>query len=345
MINDPDGKQDEQTSQDKPGPSIEITSESYSERQDAEREHHQTISAMWFGFRSFCVAVYRRINRRVTRWFRWLLDIDANRVIALAAIVTAAATIVYTLYARRQWSTMSQTLGHVVSNDAGASLQTDKIVAAASKMEGHLKQMVTDNKTMLADNKQAITNALKDNREELAKALGQNRDALANSISQGEKALNTSIESSRIDRRAWLGVSTLNVVQFDKAKSLKLEIGFINSGRTPALQVKDGTKWRFNSGWVAGPAPDWPTNFLMEPQQSVPPQGSFVRRIEMAQRVFGPHYEAIKAGTEFVYFYGQMTYADISETVQGWTQTSIFIRMAEPDKPELSFCSTFNDMK
>jgi hypothetical protein len=85
-------------------------------------------------------------------------------------------------------------------------------------------------------------------------------------------------------------------------------------------------------------------NFLLEPQQSVPPQGGFARHIEMAQTVFGPQYDDIKAGKKILYFFGQTTYTDTSETVNGVTQFCIFLRMVD-DKPDLAFCSTFNDLK
>ena len=191
---------------------------------------------------------------------------------------------------------------------------------------------------------QTAADATKSAADTASAALTQSDKALRATLAQGQKALDTTVDSSRLDRRAWIGINTMSVLQFVKDKPLRVDIGFFNSGRTPALRVNDGSKYIFPNTFVTGPDSTWPMNFRMEPQQSVPPQGGFTRHIEMTTQSFAEHYDAIKGGMEFVYFYGQITYTDTSEIVKGLTQFCIFLRMVD-DKPDLAFCSTFNDLK
>ena len=188
--------------------------------------------------KSTVVAACRRISSRGRRPLGWLLAANSNHVIAIASLVMAAATIAYTVYARRQWDMMGKTLSHVVSNDTSSSVQTSKIVTAAQDMESHLKQMVADNKQVLSDNKKAIEDTLKENRDELARVLAQNRDVMKSSVEQSKAALDASIEVSRIDQRAWLSVSNLHLEK-ELNPSDDTPIPFIvsNSGKTPALNV------------------------------------------------------------------------------------------------------------
>ncbi len=99
--------------------------------------------------------------------------------------------------------------------------------------------MVIDNKQMLSDNKQAITDALKDNREELAKTLRQNREALNASIEQGKTALQASVEQSRSDRRAWIAPKNAYLTEdIAVGKKISLEVQYMNVGREPALDIR-----------------------------------------------------------------------------------------------------------
>jgi len=151
----------------------------------------------------------------------------ADWAMVLFTLIIAASTIVYTVYARRQWREMN-----------GSGRQTDQIIEAANKIETHLKQTVLDNKQALADNKMAIENALKENRLEFSGALEQNRKSLEASTSQSNKALNASIDISRLDQRPWVLFPTFTLSsEPEDGKEITVKITLENTGKSPALTV------------------------------------------------------------------------------------------------------------
>jgi len=204
----------------------------------------------------------------------------------------------------------------------------------------------------------AITKAIDDSGKSLSKALVQNKEAFDTSLSQAKKSLDASaaqskavldanIAASHLDQRAWLGVRGIQVVQFEQGKSLKINVEFFNSGKSPALAVTSGTKFNYLAKFVTGPESDWNMNFTFEPGQSVPPQGGFSKQIEVALSVFGPRYLMLKAPTTLLWFYiyGITKYTDISNTFSGETKFCSYLGKTDTASPEMLYCNTYNDMK
>src|ERR1035441_2681884 len=88
----------------------------------------------------------------------------------------------------------------------GSGEQTDKIIAAASLIESHQKQIVSDNKQILSDNRSALAESLAENRREIDLTIQQSRQAFETSERDIKRVLDASIEASRLDQRAWVGV-------------------------------------------------------------------------------------------------------------------------------------------
>jgi hypothetical protein len=286
--------------------------------------------------------IKRKLHKRKTKYKHETPADKAARRTANATVCIAAFTVVLAVVG-------GITLFEIWSGGA----DTAKLAQAAVDQAGALKLQEQRMETMgTAASAQAIASIDQVDKLEagvkethaLAEQAKRSADISANGLAQAQKALDATTANARLDRRAWVGINTLTVVQFVKDKSLRVDIGFFNSGRTPALKVSDGSKFIFSKTYVPGPDSTWPMNFLMEPQTSVPPQGTFARHIEMDQQVVGPRYDDIKAGKEILYFYGQLIYTDTSETVSGVTQFCIFLRMVD-DKPDLAFCPNFNDLK
>jgi hypothetical protein len=109
--------------------------------------------------------------------------------------------------------------------------QTDKIINAANLIEDHQKQLVADNKQVLADNRTSLTDSLRENRNELAAALRQNRAALESSKQQ-------SVASSNLDQRPWLQIQPLVVnTSWQIGSPIAANVNVINTGKTPAINV------------------------------------------------------------------------------------------------------------
>lgn len=104
----------------------------------------------------------------------------------------------------------------------GSGQQTDKIIGAANLIEAHQKQMVDDNKRVLADNRDAI-----------AKTLEQNRQALDASRQQ-------SLANSQLEQRAWIStkIDVRGPMNFNGgAAYIPLTIEMTNTGHSPAQSV------------------------------------------------------------------------------------------------------------
>jgi hypothetical protein len=134
------------------------------------------------------------------------------------------------------------------------------MIEKADSISKSFGTMVTDNKTALSDNRDAISNTLKENRDELAKALGQNRESLKASVDQGKAALDASINMSQANLRAWVGVVGVNTVGgVADAESFGIQSVHIiirNSGKTPALKMSGNCCELVNRSW-RDPIPDY----------------------------------------------------------------------------------------
>lgn len=119
----------------------------------------------------------------------------------------------------------------------GSGKQTDRLIATATAIESHQKQLVEDNKTNLTQNKAAIEATLKENRDEVTKLLAENQKALEANRKQGQSALDASVNASRLDQRAWIGFRQADFHLAADAP-LAVTVHSINTGKTPALNVR-----------------------------------------------------------------------------------------------------------
>ncbi len=146
----------------------------------------------------------------------------------------------------------------------GSGTQTDKIINAANLIEDHQKQMMTDNKQALEDNRNALNASLKENRTELSKVLGQNREALKLSGEQSKAALDATIKAAgeqsalmnaqlvavqkqtEVSERPWLSVEVTseNGMQFVNGEQavVALKLTIKNVGKSIAKQVQADAK-------------------------------------------------------------------------------------------------------
>lgn len=229
-----------------------------------------------------------------------------------------------------------------------------KTLAEAAKKQAFAAAQQVGTTAALAMNAKTQADRTKDLADRMKEQADQTKIVADQAVVQAEAAKNaaytasaslaSSKETFHEQERPWLGVSALTVTQFDKNKPLRIDVGFINSGKTPALEVKHGTRFKFDPRFAATPDATWGTIFSMDPEQSVPPQGAYTTHMTMNQPLFDTQFDAIKAGGKFLYFYGEITYIDTSKSIQGETRYCIFLRMID-DKPDLAFCPGFNDLK
>jgi len=89
---------------------------------------------------------------------------------------------------------------------------------------------------------------------------------------QSKAVPDATIAASRLDQRAWLGISNVRIVQFEKDKPFKINVDFKNTGKTPSLQTMVSIKWVQDFNIRPGPKDEW-FNAIMEPAEAISPQG------------------------------------------------------------------------
>jgi hypothetical protein len=241
--------------------------------------------------------LFHRTKQGFVGWLRHPLRerpkwTDVTTVIFSAAIV---------FFACMQWVEMH-----------GTSKQTDALIGAANKIEGHQKQIVADNKQALADNKAAIEKTLKENRDELAKMLAQNQDALKANLTQGQSSLDASMNAMRLDQRAWVGIRAVDF-HLTSDSPLAANVRFVNTGKTPALNMRTV----LNFQWVTTQESLTPLN----PAQAVPYRVNSISTMNPAQEAVTPIqstgpleptiFKSISDGRMRLYLRVRVTYDDI----------------------------------
>lgn len=119
-----------------------------------------------------------------------------------------------------------------------AANAADRFATTADLIRQNLSQAVSDNKTALDDNRQAIEKTLAENRAELAKVLSQNRQSLEAGTVQSKAALDATIDNFRQEQRAWVGFTGFSVQGDQINVGMNVATAaLLNSGRTPAREV------------------------------------------------------------------------------------------------------------
>lgn len=247
--------------------------------------------------------------KRDTRSTDWLI------VLLTAAI---ALTSVLQWHEIRAGSSDTHTLA------VAAKTQAEKMASMSDAAE-KIRQAAQD---MVAQDQRIADNA------------GKSLDA---SSKQSRDALNVTVNNAKRDQRAWIGIRDFRVVQFEKDKSLKIDIDFTNSGKTPAIHVKSYTKYGFVGGPIVldGPLPEWVQSPIFENSQAVAPQGIYTTHLEIPSDVIVPRYDLVDEQRQIVYVFGEIDYTDLTRS-PGVTTFCLFM---DAQSKTLAYTKEFNDLK
>jgi hypothetical protein len=189
---------------------------------------------------------------------------------------------------------------------------------------------------------------------ELQRAANDSETALKENSRNAQNALNESIDASKLDERAWFGISDFEVVQYDPdnpTKPFRIQILFRNSGKTPARQIH--ALGIFNvlkstpDGPVDGPTEaDWNVfmGFFNKSRERYVTAPNAIRKYivtDSNNNIITTSYPSIKDHSVFAYYYGQATYIDINERLH---TTRFCLLLAEPETKQLAHCGKGNDM-
>ena len=222
--------------------------------------------------------------------------------------------------------------------------QTDRIISAAQGIEYNARQIVADNREVLAKNKEAIEDTLRENREELAKALAQNRHALDASASQGKMALQAAISASRLDQRSWVVVSKFALSEEPQPdKDFSGIFWMVNSGTTPALNVSPASRLGL---WGGQPPPaDFANSLGTRNRGMIPPRTTGDTHFYTGPlRLTKAQVDAYAAGAARIYADALIAYDDAFGTGgPHWTKVCVWHASGRP-LDEFGLCDQGNDV-
>jgi hypothetical protein len=225
-----------------------------------------------------------------------------------------------------------------------SGMQTDKIIAADERLAKANERFATSMETTATNSKTAFDATL----AEMQKQSGAMRDAAGASKSQSDTArneLSTTIDNARFDQRAWLGIADFKVIEFEKGKTFKVDVGVSNSGKTPALDISQASNYILSPTKILGPDSNALADAPFEPMPAVAPQGHMTAHFGMPWDDMSAHYDAINKGTEWLYFFGEIRYTDTSHTVKGSTKWCLYVVFTEAAKVDLYHCQNYDDLK
>jgi uncharacterized protein YukE len=193
-----------------------------------------------------------------------------------------------------------------------------------------------------------------DTTEDINSRLSEAVDQLQAANRQTKAGLNASAEATRLDQRAWFGISDFETLQFDpddSTKPFRMQIVFHNSGKTPARQINQLGMLRFYASEFSGPTDtDWKEflgDFTKSKERYVAAPNA-ARKAIFDSSMDKPtndyllrNYAAIKGGTLVLYYFGQATYIDVNDRPH---TTRFCLFLAQPERKQLAYCGKGNEM-
>jgi hypothetical protein len=237
----------------------------------------------------------------------------------IATIVIALATIVNLGVAWKMWGEMRTAGTDTHTLAEAAKKQADKMTDvsdAADKIRQAADNMVTQDQR-IADNAQHSLDA---------------------SNKQSKASLDATIQDFQRDQRAWVGLGQYAIQQFDDKQPFKLQLPFVNSGKSPAILTEQCVAFTIVDHRLTGP-PDYTHQF--EKSSAIAPQGAYASNI--INRAVPMSYEGITNGTLFLYFFGEFRYHDVYDP--SVVHTTDFCLEYNKDLKLMGFCLNGNDMK
>jgi hypothetical protein len=182
----------------------------------------------------------------------------------------------------------------------------------------------------------------KSNAEAAQAMVINNRKSLGATLAQGKTALDASIAASRLDQRAWLTVTMIEMSSEPEAKNtITISYWITNHGKTPAIDKRSQQRTLVGNGheppWV-----DFPPQIEPAPRNIVPP-GPFPGRTVSDPIDVSPQFVALyRSNKARLYFQGIIPYKDIFN-IEHWTTVCAYHTYGTPLN-EFRSCRTGNDI-
>jgi hypothetical protein len=192
-------------------------------------------------------------------------------------------------------------------------VDTNRIIAAAetqagaaTKIAGAARSFSTSADKIRAETANAVT--------ELKREANVSEKAVTEASQNAKKTLDASISASKLDQRPWIGGRGATIIQFKPTDRFQAQIIFVNTGKTPALNVRFCRRLFVSArGELGGP---WDYQYPGAPCSDIgalPPQSPFIMEATDDPSYFvEKQYKEIMDGTSFLYVWGYVAYWDTS---------------------------------
>jgi hypothetical protein len=197
------------------------------------------------------------------------------------------------------------------------------------------------------------------NQTERAVILNMGQLAIANrNATTAENAQKSGDQSFKDEQRAWIGIASNGVNQFEANKPIIMDVLFVNSGKTPARNVGTRVETILNDARkpIPGPSAEQIRKLRKDPQRSGPaiaPEARFnfsigkespddTEQMKVGKQWITANFENIKSKALILYDFGELYYDDISGRPH---VTSFCIYLSDPDAKIVNFCPHFNDIQ
>jgi hypothetical protein len=141
----------------------------------------------------------------------------------------------------------------------------------------------------------------------------------------------------REEQRAWVGLGQYRIDHFDDKDAFKLQLPWVNSGKTPAIKTESAVSYIFSPSHLPGPPADY--KYILEKSSPIAPQGAYA--ITVTNSAVPPSFGSINDGTLWMYFHGRFRYRDIHSKV---IHTTSFCLYYDRINKQMAFCENGNDM-
>jgi hypothetical protein len=166
-----------------------------------------------------------------------------------------------------------------------------------------------------------------------------------------DSAARTAAQSLQLDQRAWVGPNEITHPQFivervpvfvKVGRKTTLGVVIINSGKSPALAVESKTNIKampasetFFADYPPAETKAMDSLYVLQPGMRME-----LDSLPTGVPVSAEHVDGFKSGAWILYFYGEITYADIFRQVRHATH---FCLALSRDLARLGACPTYND--
>lgn len=218
-----------------------------------------------------------------------------------------------------------------ILNNYGTSAQVNKIISATNGIKG----AATSFSESAANINLGMTNAVK--------TMQQQVDQIKRSANAAEGAVHATRDQMRLDQRAWVGITEIDIKDPIAVGKPFVWVGYIeNSGKTPALAIRMLFRYRTALG----------TNYPRFTYGATTHRRSAIIVLQPSSKIsIGGHatssdpnltaaqINALRTGLTRMYIFGEISYEDIF----GVRHTTRVCAWVDPDLQNTHPCAAYND--